>query len=320
MTKNSWSRLAGASLVAAAFAATPAFAQARDPGALVERLSAMTAVSGYEQSLTDSLLRLIPGTKRDRAGNVVLVLGSGEPRRLVACGVDEGGYVVGGIRDDGWLTLKRVAYSSDPLIDQQLEGQRITVFGRNGAVPGVVAVKSTHLSRGRSPADEPFSVDGAYVDVGAASSAEVAGLGITVLSPVALTKRPHRYGTDLLAAPSAGRRAACAALASSAIRSHNVTGQTVIAFTVEELFTRRGLLSVGNTMGPFSQTYLVGAVPSPARGLVIATDTVIRNLTLGTVTRWNLPVRYQGSPVETVSLEDVVNLSGRLDGLLEKKP
>jgi len=38
------------------------------------------------------------------------------------------------------------------------------------------------------------------------------------------------------------------------------------------------------------------------------------------VTKWHLPVRYQGSPVETVSLEDVVNLSGRLDALVEKKP
>jgi hypothetical protein len=94
----------------------------------------------------------------------------------------------------------------------------------------------------------------------------------------------------------------------------------VIAFTVEELFTRRGLLSVGNTMGPFSQTILVGAVPSPARGLVITTDTASRVPALGTVTKWYLPVRYQGSPVETVSLEDVVNLSGRLDALVEKKP
>ncbi|HKV75646.1 MAG TPA: hypothetical protein VJN95_14090 [Gemmatimonadales bacterium] len=320
MQKNSWRRQAGAGLAAALLAAGPVAGQARDPGALVERLTSMTAVSGYEQTLTDSLLRLIPGTRRDRAGNVVLVLGSGEPRRLVACGVDEPGYVVGAVRDDGWLTLKRVAFSSDPLVDQQLEGQRITVFGRSGPVPGVVAVRSTHLARGRSSADDPFSVDGAYVDVGAASPSEVDKLGIGVLAPVALTKRPHRYGTDLLAAPGAGRRAACAALASSAIRTHNVSGQTVVAFTVEELFTRRGLLSVGNMMGPFAQTYLVGAVSSPARGLVITTDTASRNPSLGAVTRWYLPVRYQGSPVETVSLEDVVNLSGRIDGLLEKKP
>jgi len=44
----------------------------------------------------------------------------------------------------------------------------VTVFGRRGAVPGVVAVRSTHLTRGRpTGAEAPFSVDNAYVDVGA---------------------------------------------------------------------------------------------------------------------------------------------------------
>ena len=298
----------------------PLTAQERDPGALVERLAAMTAVSGYEQALTDTLMRLVPGSLKDRTGNVVLVLGDGEPRRLVACAVDEPGYVVGGIREDGWLTLKRVASTSDPLFDQQLEGQRVTVFGRGGTIPGVVAVRSTHLARGRSASDDPFTVDGALVDVGASSSAEVLKLGVDVLAPVSLAKRPHRYGTDLLAAPAAGRRAACAALAASAIRARPGTGRTVIAFIVEELFTGRGLQSLGRTMGPFAQTYVVGAGPGQSRNLIIRTDTTVSNSGLGTVTRWYLPVRYQGSPVETVSLEDVANLSGRLDALLENKP
>jgi endoglucanase len=295
-------------------------AQDRDPGALIERLSAMTAVSGYEQALTDTLVRLLPGSRKDRAGNVVLVLGTGEPRRLVACAVDEPGYVVGGVRDDGWLTLKRVASTSDPLFDQQLEGQRVTVFGRGGTVPGVVAVRSTHLSRGRSATDDPFTVDDALVDVGAGSAAEVDKLGVGVLAPVSLAKRPHRYGTDLLAAPSAGRRAACAALVTAALRARPGTGRLVVAFTVEDLFTGRGLQSVGNTMGPFGQTVLLGAGPGPARTLIMRTDSTVSNTALGTVTRWYLPVRYQGSPVETVSVEDVANLSGRLDALLEQKP
>lgn len=320
MTKGSRMRLLHAAGLGTMLAAGPLLAQERDPGALVERLAAMTAVSGYEQALTDTLLRLLPGSRKDRAGNVVLTLGDGEPRRLIACGVDEPGYVVGGIRDDGWLTLKRVASTSDPLFDQQLEGQRVTVFGRGGTAPGVVAVRSTHLSRGRSATDEPFGVDGAFVDVGAANAAEVEKLGVGVLAPVSLTKRPHRYGTALLAAPSAGRRAACAALVVSAIRARPGAGRTIVAFTVEEMFTRRGLQSVGHTMGPFAQTILLGAGPGPARALITSTDTTVGSATLGAVTRWYLPVRYQGSPVETVSLEDVVNLSNRLDALLENKP
>jgi len=122
----------------------------QNPDSLAIRLSAMTAVTGYEQAMTDSLLALLPGSTRDRIGNVTLTLGRGTPKRLIACGLDEVGYVVGNITDDGYLLLRRVGVSrTNALFDQQLEGHRVTVFGRRGPVPGVVAVRSTHLTRGR---------------------------------------------------------------------------------------------------------------------------------------------------------------------------
>src|SRR2546426_5076851 len=39
-----------------------------------------------------------------------------------------------------------------------------------------------------------FTVDNAYVDVGAASAAEARALAIDMLAPVSLAKRPHLYG------------------------------------------------------------------------------------------------------------------------------
>src|SRR3989475_13253593 len=107
---------------------------------LAARFVAMTAVTGLEQSMVDSLRALFPGSSRDRAGNVTLTLGQGSPKRLCACPLDEIGYVVGNILPDGFLLLRRVggARPAYPLLDQQLEGHRVTVFGTRGAVPGVV--------------------------------------------------------------------------------------------------------------------------------------------------------------------------------------
>src|SRR2546422_1068014 len=183
---------------------------------LALRFASMTAVTGLEQAMTDSLRALFPSSVRDRAGNVTLTLGQGSPKRLCTCPLDEVGYVVGNILPDGFLLLRRVggARITYPLFDQQLEGHRVTVFGSRGAVPGVAAVKSTHLARGRGTSGSPdpvFTVDNAYVDVGASSAADVRGLGIAVLAPVSLAKHPHVYGDRLLAAPAAGRRGACAA-------------------------------------------------------------------------------------------------------------
>ena len=93
---------------------------------------------------------------------------------------------------------------------------------------------------------------------------QVLGLGIAMLTPVALTKRPHRYGDrgGLLAAPNAGRRAACAALASAALTRPRVSGTVVVAFTVQSLYAdSAGLKTVVNLQGPFTEARLV-TVPS----------------------------------------------------------
>src|SRR5216684_985969 len=255
---------------------------------LALRFSSMTAVTGLEQAMTDSLRALFPGSVRDRPGNVTLTLGQGSPKRLCTCPLDEVGYVVGNILPDGFLLLRRVggggaSRTASPLFDQQLEGHRVTVFGARGAVAGVVAVKSTHLTRGRGAPGAPdpvFTVDNAYVDVGASSAAEVQGLGIAVLAPVSLAKRPQLYGERLLAAPVAGRRAACAALAAAVQAKPKVKGTVVVAFTVQSLYTRNpGFASVKALLGPFDEVKTAA-----------------------------LPARYADTAVETVALADADRL------------
>ena len=277
------------------FPSVALFAQGPVVASLATRFSAITAVSGYEQSFGDSLLALLPAARRDRAGNVVVTLGSGAPRRLAACPIDEPGYVVGNITADGWLTLRRVGRVTSPLFDQRIEGQRVTLFGAKGPVPGVVAVRSVHLQRGRTAAgDPPFTVDDAYVDVGAASREDVRALGLELLTPVALIKRPQRYGAGgvLLAAPGATRRSACAALAAAILSNPKVTGTVVAAFTVESLqFEDVGLAALQRTAAaPFAE-----------------------------VTAVSLQGKYTGTPVETVSLAAADSLMRKLVSWMEAR-
>ena len=253
---------------------------------LAVRFASMTAVTGLEQAMVDSLRALFPASSRDHAGNVTLTLGQGSPKRLCTCPLDEVGYVVGNVLPDGFLLLRRVGgggRTGSPLFDQPLEGHRVTVFGTRGAVPGVVAVKSVHLTRGRvgpGAPDPVFTVDNAYVDVGASSAAEVQGLGIAALAPVSLAKRPQLYGDRLLAAPAAGRRTACAALAAAVQAKPKVKGTVVVAFTVQSLYaSNAGLASVKALLGPFDDIKTAA-----------------------------LPARYADTAVETVALADADRL------------
>src|SRR5438477_113426 len=115
---------------------------------LAVRLAGMTAVTGLEQAMTDTLLTLLPGSIRDRAGNVTLSLGNGAPKRLVACALDEVGYVVGNIIPEGYLTLRRVGAPPTPLFDQQLAG---AVQGKpkvRGTVVAAFTVRSLYATTG----------------------------------------------------------------------------------------------------------------------------------------------------------------------------
>ena len=274
---------------------------------LAIRLAGMTAVTGLEQAMTDTLLTLLPGSTRDRAGNVTVSLGRGTPKRLVACALDEVGYVVGNITPDGYLTLRRVGAPPHPLFDQQLEGQRVTVFGARGPVPGVGAVRSTHLTRGRvgpSTPDPVFTVDNAYVDVGAASAADARALGIDVLTPVSLAKRPHVYGDRLLGGLAAGRRASCAALAAALLAKPGVRGTVVAAFTVRSRYTTTGLEAVQNLQGPFERALLLGGA---RRSGSAPADTLL------------LPTRYSETAVETVSLKQADALVKQLVAWMEAR-
>jgi putative aminopeptidase len=286
--------------------------------AIAIRLASIQAVTGYEQAMVDTLLRLVPGATRDRAGNARIQVGGGSTKRLVVCPLDEPGYVVGGVRDDGYLTLRRVGRLVSPLFDQQLEGQRVTIQSPGKSLPGVVAVRSIHLTRGRTaPAEAPFMVDEAYVDVGAGSRADVTALGIRVLAPVTLLKLPHQYGDRLLAAPVAGRRAACAALVGavrqSILRAKLMSGVTV-AFAVEQELSQRGLATLANGAGPFDETLVVDGRSGHRGQLQEEPDSgmAVRWPALGRVTRWSLPIGYGGTPVETVSLADADSLRSAL--------
>ncbi len=260
----------------------PLTAAAQSADSLAVRFSAMTAVTGYEQAITDSLLSLLPGSTRDRGGNVTLTVGRGAPNRVVFCPLDEVGYVVGNITDDGYVTLRRVGAAPlpNPIFDQQLEGHQVTLFGRRGPVPGVVGVRSTHLTRGRPAAtDQPFTVDDAVVDVGASSRDEVLLLGVALLTPVALTKRPHVYGRRRLAAPAAGRRVACAALARAVLSKPRVQGTVLVAFVAQTLYQRDDLATLRSLHGPID-TVTESTMPLLAR----------------------VPVKFEDTPVETVDL------------------
>lgn len=244
----------------------------------------LDAPPGQEGSATSIISASLPGWTTDAMGNLIKHVGSGRPRRVVACGLDNGGYIVSEITDAGYLRLAAPERNThSPLWDQFHEGQRVRVLTKNGALPGVIAVKSTHLWRRRSTPEAPVTIDDLWLDVGARSRAEVAQMGIAMLDPVLKQWSPWRYG-EYVAGPDAGARARCAVVAGAASSKPTRPGETIFVLSVQHSYNGAGLASVLAHLGPVDS--------------VVALD--------------SLPVRFPGTLVESVSESDIKAFAERV--------
>lgn len=233
-------------------------AQSRDPlTELAAGLGHTSAVTGREDEARNFIRSLFPdGTfQEDKLGNLVFVIGSGSPRKLLTAPLDEPGYVVSSIKDDGYLRITPIGYGHvGNMYHQFLQGNEIRIGDRKG----VAIVPSSHYeglrlvresTRGVHPWQETV------IDVGMASPQEVAEAGIRLLDPLTANKKMSIVDRNFVAAPAMGSKAALAALATvvETLRQGKVKGTTVVAFTTLELINGKGLEAVVTKFGPFDQ-------------------------------------------------------------------
>src|SRR5262245_52390662 len=112
MPMRLWSRLCCATILAALLGLPASTTAAESPtlSQEVEGLLHVVSLTGYEASAVRYIRQRLDGLPvvEDTLGNLTVALGSGRPRRLLACALDEAGYVVSHIREDGYLQLSRV--------------------------------------------------------------------------------------------------------------------------------------------------------------------------------------------------------------------
>src|SRR5687767_15890919 len=69
--------------------------------------TALAAPPGHESAVAAELTRSLRGWTADEQGNLIKRVGSGSPRRVVACAMDFSAYVVSQITSDGYVRLRR---------------------------------------------------------------------------------------------------------------------------------------------------------------------------------------------------------------------
>ena len=257
-----------------------AFAQTQKPAMVLGDLHSdlrefveTSAVSGYENVLAEKIRAKIAAFNpvTDNLGDVIVTIGSGAPRRLIVAPIDEPGFIVSGIADDGDLRLERLPQSGLPPIFNELYSAQPVKVGRvNGKwIDGVFAGLSIHLQNDRANSTRASDIENMYVDIGATSAAEVRKAGVDILSPVAINRTLMELSSgEKMEGASIGDRFGAAALVEllRSIQGKEIKGTLTVAFVVQQ---RSGGLGLARILRPTQSDEMIyvgrllsgGAVP-----------------------------------------------------------
>lgn len=276
---------------------------------------ALDAPVGYERRTTAPLVATLNaatgGTWRvDALGNLTMRKGSGEPRRVVACGIDRAGFAVTQITDNGLLRVHTLGTSPHPLWEQAHEGQQLEILTESGAVPAVSAIANGHFAQQHRRDTLITSADDLWIDVGASSRAEVEALGIRLLDPVQRRLRSWSFAGHVAGA-AAGQRAGCAAIVAAA-RGEVSRGETMFVVSVQSVFGWPGLGGAVGRSGFRADSMTVFGPGAAQRGTSVVRSGMRGGLNAAVLqamradaVRWVAPrVRHPGALMETIALDE----------------
>ena len=221
---------------------------------LLEQLSLAAAPSGEERAVALLLRAAFTAhgleVRVDRAGNLSARIQGrerGVPASAVLAHMDEVGLVVRRIEADGFLRVVRIG----GIGRRSLAARQVQLLGAHGLVPGVLGVKSHHLTDPAEAQTIP-PVEHAYVDIGACSAAEVAGLGITVGTKLVFDAPFRHLAGRRVSGKAMDNRALCLVLAALAQRfaADPPPGDVLLVGTVREEFNLRGALGAIAALRP----------------------------------------------------------------------
>ena len=251
--------------------AFPPFAAAQTERPAVGDLSddlkefvATPAVSGYESQLAEKIRAKIVSLHPtvDNLGDVIVTLGSGSPHRLIVTPIDEPGFVVSGITDDGYLRVQRLPQNGLPpdfqraLFRAARESRKPPAAnGSTASSPAFRSISSPAVRiRHASPTSKTFTSISAP-----RSAAEARKAGVDNLSPIAISRRLFDLANQKLAGASIGDRFGAAALVEllRELDPAKLKGTLTVAFVAQQWTGARGLQRILTT-NQFDEMLYVG--------------------------------------------------------------
>ena len=219
--------------------------QIRETEAVLAQLVEAYGVSGMEAPVRAAVQRLLPrGTRSvtDTAGNLWVTVGQGEPTVVFVAHLDEVGFRVTNIRDDGSLDLAEVG----GIFPSLWEAKPALIHTTRSTVPGVFRPRDS--TPGSDSARTPPPV---RADVGTTSRAATAALGIEVGNTLTMPKQYVRLAGTRATGRSFDDRVGATAqiLALRALSRDRLRHTVIFLWSVREEIGLEGAQAAAKALG-----------------------------------------------------------------------
>ncbi|MEW6731041.1 MAG: M20/M25/M40 family metallo-hydrolase [Acidobacteriota bacterium] len=203
-------------------------------------------VAGFEQPVAEAIKKLLPSWAKpttDTRGNLILTVGQGKNHLVFAAHMDEIGYVINAINEDGSANVQKRGGFFDTLF----EAHPMLVHTANGSVTCVISPRRNYSRAER----RNVSVQDFSLYFGTASRAETMALGVKIGDSVTMRKKFSRLQQGRAHGRSFDDRVGSAALimALQKLTPARLKNRVTFVWTVEEEVGLEGAKVVADRIG-----------------------------------------------------------------------
>ena len=194
-------------------------------------------VSTSENSVRNHIIEKLPSWAKpivDERGNLILTFGEGENHKVFVAHMDETGYIVNDIKNDGRLELKMLG----GMLPWLWEAQPATIHLRHKKITGVFEPRLDYLTSKKRKSNFPLNVNAGFL-----SKSEALEAGVIIgETSVTMPKEMIRLNENRVTGRSFDDRVGCATLilALNKINPRELKNKITFVWSVEEEIGLRG--------------------------------------------------------------------------------
>jgi len=210
---------------------------------LLEKFVNVFGLSGSEDGVRNLMKKELKGhvdrITEDDIGNLISVKGKGKIKILLTAHMDEIGFMVKNVTDDGYVKLNPVG-GWDPKI---LLSKTVRIYTDKGIISGVIGSKAAHLYE-KDEIDRALKLKQLFVDIGAKNKKDAKKFGVKVGDCVEVCGDFRDLGNGRVSGRCFDNRISCAVL-TEVMKKVKAKGTTIYgAGTVQEEIGLKGANAV----------------------------------------------------------------------------